>query len=64
MDDVEYSGGGSRLFYKNDLFVVGPESVGAHPGPACYRKGGEVSRRLVNTTDGYDLILILVFVIF
>jgi 5-oxoprolinase (ATP-hydrolysing) len=22
------------------LFVVGPESAGAHPGPVCYRKGG------------------------
>lgn len=21
------------------MFVVGPESAGAHPGPACYRKG-------------------------
>lgn len=28
------------LFFKNGLFVVGPESAGAHPGPACYRKGG------------------------
>ncbi|KAK4687972.1 5-oxoprolinase (ATP-hydrolyzing), partial [Tremellales sp. Uapishka_1] len=37
------AGGGSRLFYKNDLFVVGPESVGAHPGPTCYRKGGELA---------------------
>ncbi len=26
------AGGGSRLFYKNGLFVVGPESVRAHPG--------------------------------
>ncbi|KAH6652935.1 hydantoinase B/oxoprolinase [Truncatella angustata] len=34
------AGGGSRLFFKNGLFVVGPESAGAHPGPACYRKGG------------------------
>jgi 5-oxoprolinase (ATP-hydrolysing) len=34
------AGGGSRLFWKNGLFVVGPESAGAHPGPACYRKGG------------------------
>lgn len=31
------AGGGSRLFWKNGLFVVGPESAGAHPGPACYR---------------------------
>ncbi|EHL00432.1 hypothetical protein M7I_3718 [Glarea lozoyensis 74030] len=34
------AGGGSQLFFKNGLFVVGPESAGAHPGPACYRKGG------------------------
>uniref|UniRef100_A0A8B9VQB0 5-oxoprolinase, ATP-hydrolysing n=1 Tax=Anas zonorhyncha TaxID=75864 RepID=A0A8B9VQB0_9AVES len=25
---------------RSGLFVVGPESAGAHPGPACYRKGG------------------------
>jgi hypothetical protein len=29
------AGGGSRLFWRNGLFVVGPESAGAHPGPAC-----------------------------
>lgn len=34
------AGGGSRLFYRNGLFVVGPESAGAHPGPVCYRKNG------------------------
>ncbi|KAK4144288.1 putative oxysterol binding protein [Dichotomopilus funicola] len=34
------AGGGSMLFFKNGMFVVGPESAGAHPGPACYRKGG------------------------
>lgn len=34
------AGGGSRLFFRNGLFVVGPESAGAHPGPGCYRKGG------------------------
>ncbi len=32
------AGGGSRLFYQNGMFVVGPESAGAHPGPLCYRK--------------------------
>ncbi|EPY76320.1 5-oxoprolinase [Camelus ferus] len=32
------AGGGSRLFFRSGLFVVGPESAGAHPGPACYRK--------------------------
>ncbi|XP_033626321.1 5-oxoprolinase-like isoform X1 [Asterias rubens] len=34
------AGGGSRLFFRSGLFVVGPESAGAHPGPTCYRKGG------------------------
>ncbi len=28
------AGGGSMLFFKNGLFVVGPDSAGAHPGPA------------------------------
>ncbi|KAF7190799.1 hypothetical protein HII31_07958 [Pseudocercospora fuligena] len=37
------AGGGSRLFWKNGLFVVGPESAGAHPGPACYRKDGPLT---------------------
>jgi 5-oxoprolinase (ATP-hydrolysing) len=37
------AGGGSRLFYRNGLFVVGPESAGAHPGPACYRKEGPLT---------------------
>ena len=34
------AGGGSRLFFRAGLFVVGPESASAHPGPVCYRKGG------------------------
>jgi 5-oxoprolinase (ATP-hydrolysing) len=34
------AGGGSILSWKNGMFTVGPESAGAHPGPACYRKGG------------------------
>lgn len=34
------AGGGSRLFYKNGMFVVGPESAGAEPGPLCYKKNG------------------------
>lgn len=33
------AGGGSRLFFENGMFRVGPESAGAHPGPVCYRKG-------------------------
>jgi 5-oxoprolinase (ATP-hydrolysing) len=34
------AGGGSRLFFRNGMFEVGPESAGAHPGPVCYRKNG------------------------
>jgi len=37
------AGGGSRLFYENGMFLVGPESSGAHPGPVCYKKGGFLS---------------------
>lgn len=37
------AGGGSRLFFENGMFRVGPESAGAHPGPICYRKGGHLS---------------------
>ncbi|XP_075067731.1 5-oxoprolinase isoform X2 [Mixophyes fleayi] len=37
------AGGGSMLFLRSGLFVVGPESAGAHPGPACYRKGGPLT---------------------
>ena len=37
------AGGGSRLFFRNGLFEVGPESAGAHPGPVCYRKGGPLA---------------------
>ncbi|CDW77531.1 5-oxoprolinase [Stylonychia lemnae] len=34
------AGGGSRLFFTNGLYRVGPESAGADPGPVCYRKAG------------------------
>ncbi|KAG0084887.1 hypothetical protein BGZ92_009481 [Podila epicladia] len=37
------AGGGSMLFFRNGTFVVGPESASAHPGPACYRKGGPLT---------------------
>lgn len=37
------AGGGSILTWQNGLFKVGPESAGAHPGPACYRKGGPLT---------------------
>ena len=37
------AGGGSMLFFRSGLFVVGPESASAHPGPVCYRKGGPLA---------------------
>lgn len=37
------AGGGSMLFWENGLLRVGPESAGASPGPACYRKGGPLT---------------------
>uniref|UniRef100_M4B3E8 5-oxoprolinase n=1 Tax=Hyaloperonospora arabidopsidis (strain Emoy2) TaxID=559515 RepID=M4B3E8_HYAAE len=46
------AGGGSRLFYKNGLFLVGPESVRAHPGPVCYRKNGYPSVTDANLVTG------------
>ncbi|KAG6336202.1 hypothetical protein ID866_2879 [Astraeus odoratus] len=37
------AGGGSCLTYRNGLFLAGPESAGAQPGPVCYRKGGPLA---------------------
>ncbi|HEX5078652.1 MAG TPA: hydantoinase/oxoprolinase family protein, partial [Geminicoccaceae bacterium] len=37
------AGGGSILTFDGARFRVGPESAGAHPGPACYRKGGPLT---------------------
>jgi 5-oxoprolinase (ATP-hydrolysing) len=34
------AGGGSVLTFADGRFQVGPESAGAHPGPACYGLGG------------------------
>lgn len=34
------AGGGSILNFDGSRYRVGPESAGANPGPACYRKGG------------------------
>lgn len=46
------AGGGSRLFFRNGLFSVGPESAGAHPGPVCYRKGGPLTVTDANVVLG------------
>ncbi|XP_015431723.1 PREDICTED: 5-oxoprolinase [Dufourea novaeangliae] len=37
------AGGGSMLFFRSGLFEVGPQSAGAHPGPACYKKNGPLA---------------------
>ena len=34
------AGGGSVCFFDGSRYRVGPESAGANPGPACYRRGG------------------------
>ncbi len=37
------AGGGSIVSFDGSRFRVGPESAGANPGPACYRRGGPLT---------------------
>ncbi|MFO0252889.1 MAG: hydantoinase B/oxoprolinase family protein, partial [Betaproteobacteria bacterium] len=37
------AGGGSILRFDGERLRVGPESAGAHPGPACYGHGGPLT---------------------
>ncbi|PKU23584.1 hydantoinase B/oxoprolinase family protein [Telmatospirillum siberiense] len=37
------AGGGSILHFDGGRFRVGPDSAGAVPGPACYRRGGPLT---------------------
>lgn len=37
------AGGGSICHFDGARFLVGPESAGAVPGPACYRRGGPLT---------------------
>ncbi|MBR71503.1 MAG: 5-oxoprolinase [Rhodospirillaceae bacterium] len=37
------AGGGSILHFDGARYRVGPESAGAEPGPACYRRGGPLT---------------------
>lgn len=37
------AGGGSILKFEEGRFQVGPDSAGATPGPACYRRGGPLT---------------------
>ncbi|BCD61050.1 MULTISPECIES: hydantoinase B/oxoprolinase family protein [unclassified Nitratiruptor] len=46
------AGGGSRLFEKEGMFVVGPESSGSDPGPVCYGKNGFLSVSDANAVTG------------
>ncbi len=37
------AGGGSILYFDGGRYRVGPDSAGADPGPACYRRGGPLA---------------------
>ena len=37
------AGGGSVCSFRDGRFQVGPQSAGANPGPACYRRGGPLT---------------------
>jgi 5-oxoprolinase (ATP-hydrolysing) len=37
------AGGGSVLHFDGSRYRVGPDSAGAEPGPACYRRGGPLT---------------------
>ena len=47
------AGGGSCLTFSNGLFKAGPESAGAHPGPACYRLALCIPVGIENSTPDY-----------
>ena len=46
------AGGGSILTYKDKRFQAGPDSAGANPGPACYRRGGPLAVTDANVMTG------------
>ncbi|WP_017653706.1 hydantoinase/oxoprolinase family protein [Fortiea contorta] len=46
------AGGGSILFFDGSSYRVGPESAGANPGPACYRRGGRLTVTDANVMSG------------
>ncbi|MEM9331804.1 MAG: hydantoinase B/oxoprolinase family protein [Pseudomonadota bacterium] len=46
------AGGGSILFHKDGRFQAGPDSAGANPGPACYRRGGPLAVTDANVMVG------------
>ena len=46
------AGGGSILHFDGARFRVGPDSAGAIPGPACYRRGGPLTVTDANVCVG------------
>lgn len=46
------AGGGSVVRVDKGRFVVGPESAGSAPGPACYRRGGPLTLTDCNLVVG------------
>ncbi len=46
------AGGGSILTFDGARFRVGPDSAGAVPGPACYRRGGPLTVTDANVVVG------------
>jgi 5-oxoprolinase (ATP-hydrolysing) len=46
------AGGGSLCAYAGGRLQVGPQSAGAHPGPACYGAGGPLTLTDVNLLLG------------
>jgi 5-oxoprolinase (ATP-hydrolysing) len=46
------AGGGSICVFDGARFRVGPESAGANPGPACYRRGGPLTVTDCNVMAG------------
>ncbi|RJP68842.1 MAG: 5-oxoprolinase [Comamonadaceae bacterium] len=46
------AGGGSILSFDGSRFRVGPESAGANPGPASYRRGGPLAVTDANVMTG------------
>ncbi len=46
------AGGGSILKYAQGRYQVGPDSAGADPGPACYRRGGPLTVTDANVMVG------------
>jgi 5-oxoprolinase (ATP-hydrolysing) len=46
------AGGGSVLSFDGSRFRAGPQSAGANPGPACYRRGGPLAVTDANVMVG------------